>query len=151
MSPIVVTTEIDRPADVVFDYAADPTRFNQWQDGVVEGHLDHDGTPSVGAICTTTRRIGGKTRPSTSRLAVYDPPRSWGVRWIDGPIRGIIDVTVEPVTSTRSRLTISVDFEGHGIGTVLVPLLVRPQARKEMPGNLARLKARVEGTSAQAQ
>jgi hypothetical protein len=43
-----------------------------------------------------------------------------------------------------SRLTIAVDFEGHGIGKVLVPLLVRPQARKEMPANLAALKRRME-------
>jgi hypothetical protein len=44
----------------------------------------------------------------------------------------------------RSRLTIAVDFEGHGIGRILVPLLVRPEARREMPDNLARLKRRLE-------
>jgi hypothetical protein len=36
-----------------------------------------------------------------------------------------VDVTVEPMTDARSRLTIAVDFEGHGIGKVLVPLVVR--------------------------
>jgi hypothetical protein len=35
----------------------------------------------------------------------------------------------------RSRLTITVDFTGHGIGKLLVPLMVRPEARKEMPDN----------------
>jgi hypothetical protein len=44
----------------------------------------------------------------------------------------------------RSRLTIAVDFEGHGIGKLLVPLVVRPEARKEMPANLATLKRRLE-------
>jgi hypothetical protein len=43
-----------------------------------------------------------------------------------------------------SRLTIAVDFEGHGIGKILVPLLVRHQAQKEMPANLATLKRRIE-------
>ena len=47
MSPITTTTEIDRPATEVFDYATDPTRFNEWQKGVVDGHMDHAGSPQV--------------------------------------------------------------------------------------------------------
>lgn len=42
------------------------------------------------------------------------------------------------------RLTISVDFTGHGIGKVLVPLLVRREARKEMPDNMTALKRMIE-------
>ncbi|MGE5291962.1 MAG: hypothetical protein ACM3ML_33220, partial [Micromonosporaceae bacterium] len=61
-----------------------------------------------------------------------------------GPIRAAVDVLVEPVTDSRSRLTISVDFTGHGIGKILVPLMVRREARKEMPGNIAALKHRME-------
>jgi len=68
----------------------------------------------------------------------------WGVRGTDGPIRAAVDVLVEPVTSSRSRLTISVDFTGHGIGKILVPLMVRREARKEMPANVAALKQRME-------
>ncbi len=51
---------------------------------------------------------------------------------------------MEPLTDSTSRLTIAVDFEGHGIGKILVPLLVRRQAQKEMPANLATLKRRIE-------
>jgi hypothetical protein len=32
----------------------------------------------------------------------------------------------------------------HGIGKILVPLMVRREARKEMPENMAALKQRVE-------
>jgi hypothetical protein len=48
------------------------------------------------------------------------------------------------LTDSRSRLTISVDFTGHGIGKILVPLMVRREARKEMPDNMAALKQRME-------
>jgi hypothetical protein len=41
-------------------------------------------------------------------------------------------------------LPISVDFEGRGIGRILVPLMVRREARKEMPVNVATLKANFE-------
>jgi hypothetical protein len=148
MPPIVTSTEIDRPAADVFAYATDPTRFREWQKGVVDGHMDGpaNGTqsPAKGAKCVTTRRIGGANRPSTGELVHIDPPRTWGVRGIDGPIRADVDVLVEPVTDSRCRLTISVDFTGHGIGKILVPLMVRREARKEMPGNMAALKQRME-------
>ena len=148
MGPIVTSAEIGRPAAEVFAYATDPARFSEWQKGVVDGHMDGAGsgtqTPAVGAKCVTTRRIGGTNRASTSELVHIDPPRTWGVRGADGPIRAAVDVVVELVTGSRSRLTISVDFTGHGIGTILVPLMVRREARKEMPANMAMLKQRME-------
>jgi uncharacterized protein YndB with AHSA1/START domain len=148
MAPIVTTAEIARPAAEVFAYATDPARFSQWQKGVVDGHVDGPaggtGTPAVGARCVTTRRIGGASRPSTSELTHIDPPRAWAVRGTDGPIRAAVDVLVEPVTDSRSRLTISVDFTGYGIGKILVPLMVRREARKEMPDNIAALKRLIE-------
>jgi hypothetical protein len=146
MAPIVTSADIERPAAEVFAYATDPSRFSEWQQGVVDGHMDGPvtGTPAVGTRCVTTRRIGGANRPSTAELVTIDPPKTWGVRGIDGPIRAAVDVLVEPVTGSRSRLTISVDFTGHGIGKILVPLMVRREARKEMPGNMAALKQRME-------
>ena len=148
MPPIVTSAEIGRPAAEVFAYATDPARFRQWQKGVVDGHMDGpaDGTqsPAVGAKCVTTRRIGRASRPSNAELVHIDPPRTWGVQGIDGPIRAAVDVLVEPVTGSRSQLTISVDFTGHGIGKILVPLMVRRQARKEMPANVAALKQKME-------
>jgi uncharacterized protein YndB with AHSA1/START domain len=148
MPAIVASTEVECPAAEVFAYATDPALFSEWQKGVVEGHLDGPagGTqaPAVGAKCVTTRRIGGANRPSTSELVQIDPPKTWSVRGIDGPIRAAVDVVVEPVTDSRSRLTISVDFTGHSIGKILVPLTVRPEARKEMPDNMAALKRRME-------
>ena len=145
MAPITVSTEVDRSADDVFAYATDATRFREWQRGVIDGHMDQPGTPTVGTRCLTTRRIGGANRPSTSEVTHIDPPRTWGVRGIEGPIRAIVDLAVEPLTAQRSRLTIAVDFTGHGIGKLLVPLLVRREAAKEMPANLAALKQRLEG------
>ena len=74
------------------------------------------------------RRIGGADRSSTSVLTKVDPPTGWAVRGIDGPIRALVDVDVQPLGADRARLTIDVDFEGHGIGRLLVPLVVRRQA-----------------------
>jgi hypothetical protein len=147
MAPISVTTEVNRPAVDVFALAIDPTRFSEWQKGVVEGHMEHDaeGGAGLGAKCITTRRIGFADRPSTAEVTDFNPPKTWSVRGIDGPIRAAVDVTVESVTEGRSRLTISVAFEGHGVGKLLVPLVVAREARKEMPANVASLKSLLEG------
>lgn len=144
MAPIIATVDVDRPATEVFDYATDPTRFTEWQSGIVEAHMDQAGPPRLGAKCVTTRRIGGMTRPTTAELTHFDPPKTWSVRGIDGPIRATVNLTVAPLDDTRSKLTIAVDFEGHGVGKVLVPLLVRRQARNEMPTNVKNLKRRLE-------
>ena len=144
MAPITTTVQVDRSADEVFAYATDPTRFPEWQQGVVNGRMEAHGAPTVGTRCLTTRRIGGANRPSVSEVTHIDPPKAWGVRGIDGPIRAIVDLTVEPLSADTSRLTISVDFTGHGIGKILIPLMVRREARKEMPTNLATLKGRLE-------
>jgi len=144
MASITTSVEVDRSAEDVFAYATDPAHFHEWQQGVIDGHLEQPGTPSVGTRCLTTRRIGGADRASTSEVTHINPPKTWGVRGIDGPIRAVVDLTVEPLTAHRSRLTIAVDFEGHGIGKLLVPIIVRPAARKEMPSNLATLKQRLE-------
>ena len=143
MAPTIASAVVNRPAADVFSYAIDPAHFREWQQGVIDGHMA-SGPAQVGTKCLTTRRIGGARRTVTSELTHIDAPRTWGVRGIDGPVRATVDVTVEPLTATSSRLTIAVDFDGHGIGKLLVPLVVRPQARREMPANIETLKRRVE-------
>ncbi len=89
MPAVSTSAEVARPAEEVFAYATDPTRFQEWQQGVVDGHMDDPGMPTVGTRCLTIRRIGGATRSSTSEVVRIDPPTRWGVRGIDGPIRAI--------------------------------------------------------------
>lgn len=147
MPPITASIDVDRPAEEVFAYATDPSRFSEWQKGVVSGQMETTGAPQLGDRCLTTRRIGLANRPVASELVCFDPPHHWGVRGVDGPIRAIVDVRVDPHSDTRAQLTITLDFEGHGIGRLLIPLLVRREAQREMPVNVAKLKLRLEGSS----
>ena len=144
LAPIVSTIEVARPAAEAFAYVIDPTTMSEWQQGVVRGHLD---TPStkVGSRCTTVRTIGGREREVTTEITDFDPPRRWADRGVDGPIRAIVKVSVEELTAgSHSRVTIELDFSGHGIGVLLVPLVVRRQAAREMPDNMRRLRERLE-------
>jgi hypothetical protein len=144
MAPIVNSIVVAQASAVAFDYVIDPARFPEWQSGLVSGRMDRDPV-AVGARCITTRRIGGRARDITSEITAFDAPRHWADHGVDGPIRGMVEVDVEALDDdTRSRVTISLDFEGHGIGKLLIPLMVRRQAEKEMPANMRRLRERLE-------
>jgi uncharacterized protein YndB with AHSA1/START domain len=144
MAPITASTEVARPQDEVFAYVTDPSTMPEWQQGVVSGQMDAP-TTRVGSKCTTIRKIGGREREVTTEITEYDPPRRWADRGIDGPVRAMVAVTVEPLSDrSQSRVTIEVDFTGHGIGKLLVPLVVRRQAASAMPENMRRLKQRLE-------
>lgn len=145
MAPIVTSIDVARPPEEVFGYVIDPSRFVEWQEGVASGRMERDGPHGVGSRCITTRHIGGGERASTQEITEFDPPRTWADHGIYGPIRARVKVTVEPLDAgATSRVTICLDFEGHGIGKLLVPLIVRRQAHKEMPANCQRLKQRLE-------
>ena len=103
MAANVSTIEVDRPPAEVFAYVIDPTRFSEWQENVVGGHMEGNGPPAVGDKCVTARRIGFAERPATSEVTHIDPPMSWGVRGTEGPIRAIVDVTVDALAPAANR------------------------------------------------
>jgi hypothetical protein len=55
--------------------------------------------------------------------------------------------TVEPLgDGSSSRLSLVLDFEGHGLGKLLLPL-ARSQSRKQVPKDQQRLKERLESAA----
>jgi uncharacterized protein YndB with AHSA1/START domain len=145
MAPIVESIEIARRPEEVFAYMTDPGHLVDWQESLVSVRRENEGPVAVGGRIVTTRRMGRGERAMTMELSELDPPNSWAVRGVDGPIRGMVKGTVEPLENgERSRATINLDFEGHGIGKLLVPLVVRRQAASEVPRNLQKLKERLE-------
>jgi uncharacterized protein YndB with AHSA1/START domain len=144
MPAIVSRVQIDRPPSEVFSYVTDPSRFPEWQHDIVRVHPEEDRAPGLGWRFTTTRRIGGVERTMTQEVMEIDPPRSWAVHGIDGPIRPSASITVEPLDGgVRSLVTFALDFEGHGIGRPLIPA-VRRQAAKQAPMSYRNLKERLE-------
>lgn len=145
MAPIVHSVDISRSPEDVFSYLTDFSRSSEWQENLVSAHVEGGDPLRVGSHVKMTRRIGRSERKMTNEVTDHNPPRSFGFRGIDGPIRAIGKGTVEPVgDGTRSRFTMELDFEGHGIGKLLVPLVVRRQARSDMAKSQERLKAQLE-------
>lgn len=144
MPPLMNRIEIDRPPDEVFAYASDPLRFHEWQLDVVSVQFEGEGRPTVGSRFTTTRRIGRSQRTMTQEITEIDPPRRWAAHGVEGPIRPDASISIESLgDGTRSRVTFELDFEGHGFGIVLVPV-VRQIAAKGAPRSHHRLKELLE-------
>jgi hypothetical protein len=61
-------------------------------------------------------------------------------------VRAFGTATVEPA-GEGSKVTLQLDFEGHGIGKLIAPL-ARRDARKHVPEDQARLKQRLESGAA---
>jgi uncharacterized protein YndB with AHSA1/START domain len=149
MAPIVSSVEIARRPEDVFSYMTDPARLPEWQESLVSARAEDGGPPAVGSKVMQTRRVGRGERTVTMEVTEISPPRSWASRGIDGPVRPIVRGTIDPLDDgERSRVTMELDFEGHGIGKLLVPLLVRREAKAELPRNAQHLKERLEGEAA---
>ena len=145
MAPLSNTVEIDRSPEDVFAYVTDPTRFTEWQDSVVSANVEDAESIHLGSRFTMTRKMGSREQTMTSEITEHQPSSNYAFQVIDGPVRAHGRGTFEPLDGgVRTRFTFKLDFTGHGIGRVLVPLVVRRQAAKELPETHARLKERLE-------
>jgi uncharacterized membrane protein len=145
MAPITESIEINRRPEDVFAYLDDVKRHGEWQEQIVDVQPQDDGPLRVGSRVKETRRVPGGDRAMTYEITEHNPPRQSSFQVLDGPIRAIGTVSVEPVgDESRSRVTITIDFKGHGLaGKVLLPV-AKTQARRQIPKDQARMKELLE-------
>jgi uncharacterized membrane protein len=144
---ITSSIEIDRPQAVVFAYLDELDKHSEWQGDLVSSRIETEGPVRVGTRAADTRKVPGGPREFTYEITEHDPPRRSSWRVLEGPIRAVGSVTVEPVgDGDRSRVTVDFDLEGHGIGLLFAPL-ARMQARRQVPRDQATLKEILERRS----
>jgi uncharacterized membrane protein len=147
MAPITASIEIARRPDDVFAYLDDLARHGEWQEQLISAQKLGDGPTQVGTKSTEKRRMGKREMTTTYEVTEHDPPRVFAFHGIDGPVRAIGRATVEPLAGgSSSRVSLVLDFEGHGFGKLLVPL-ARSQSRKQVPKDQQRLKERLESAA----
>jgi uncharacterized membrane protein len=144
MAPITHSIEIARPPEAVFDYVNQLDRHSEWQADIVSSKLETPGPVGVGSRASDTRKTPVGTQTVTYEVTEHDPPRRAAFRGVDGPVRPLGSVTIEPVGEAGSRLTLELDLQGHGLLGLIVAPLARSQARKQVPQDQQRLKERLE-------
>ena len=144
MAPIVETVEIARSPEDVFAYLSELDRHSEWQGQVMASELVTEKPTRVGTHARHVRKVPGGKQTITFEITELEPPRRMSFKGLDGPIRAIGHVDVEPLDEgARSRVRLDLDFEGHGFGKLMLPF-VRRDARKHVPLDQARLKERLE-------
>jgi uncharacterized membrane protein len=134
--------EIDRSAEDVFAYLDQLDRHSEWQTSLVSAKIEGDGPVGTGTRVAEQRKGPGNPK-YTYEVTAHDPPRTSSFRGLDGPIRPVGTVTVEPLGESRSRATVELELEGHGIGMLIAPF-ARMQARKQVPKDQQKLKELLE-------
>jgi uncharacterized membrane protein len=144
MAPFVDSIEINRKPEDVFAYVEDLAKHGEWQQLIVSVHVETDGPTQVGSRAADKRRLPGGTRDISYEITEHDAPHKSSFRGVNGPIRPLGTVTVEPLDGgKRSKLTLEFELKGHGVG-VFFALLARASARKEIPKSHERLREILE-------
>src|ERR1051326_8532665 len=75
MAPIVESVEVNRRPEEVFAYLDDLTRHKEWDDQIVETHVETDGPTRVGTRATDTRKTPMGKQKIAYEISEHDPPR----------------------------------------------------------------------------
>ena len=139
------SVEIDRRPEDVFAYLDEVERHGEWQDQIVGVERQDEGPLRVGSRVKETRRVPGGDRAMTYEVTEHDPPRRSSFRVLDGPVRAVGTITIDSLDGgSRSRVTITLEFEPHGIAGRVLVAVATAQARKQVPQSQARMKELLE-------
>lgn len=147
---ITESVEINRSPEDVFAYLDQLERHGEWQEGIVSTKVETEGPTHVGSRAVDRRKVPGGPRDIPYEITEHDPPRKVSFSGTAGPVRPVGSIMVEPVDGgSRSRLTLEIDLQGHGIGKLFAPL-ARRQAAKQVPQDQAKLKENLESSAGPA-
>jgi hypothetical protein len=140
MSVVENSIDIDRPAEVVFDYCSDMRTEAQWN-------------PTAKTIdLVTAEPVGKGSRFSgawsglgqvSMEVVEYARPSRWATRSIDAALPFRVVGTVVPKASASTRLTMRIEILPKGILKPLAPV-IKLMMKRTATANVARIKTAVE-------
>jgi uncharacterized membrane protein len=141
MSPIKVeeTVEIDRPADEVFAYVANPENLPTWTGVVLEVRKDG------GDRFTLVQKFLGRRFETPCEVTASEPNRQYVYRSTGGPIPYTFSYTLEP-SGAGTRLTHTGEGEPGSFFSLVGPLFERA-AKRQFRHDLETLKDLLESRS----
>ena len=137
-----VTERIERLPQEVFAVLADPTRSDDYVDGVVRSEKVTDGPMTEGSVIEETRRVRGKESTGQLRIVVLDPPCNFAIA---SELEGIT-VTYRyrlHLDKTGTRIEWTCELEAGGLRRMMLPL-VAAITKREDGDHLALLKVYIE-------
>lgn len=141
------TTTINRPIDQVFAFLADGENDRKFSPRVQEIEKTTGGPIGVGTVYSSAVKDAGMKSSREFKLTQFEQPAK--IRWTEISKNSITvpegGYDLEPAGDGATKMTIFNNFEGHGIGKLLLPLATRA-ARKDADAFAGRIKAAVEAS-----
>jgi uncharacterized protein YndB with AHSA1/START domain len=134
---------ISRSVEEIFAYMTDIGNFAEWNEQAGPSEQTSDGPVGVGATYRGSYDFMGRKMEWTSEITEYEPNRKMTQKVDMGVAVMGMSWLVEPVEG-GTKVTIISEGEMGGLGKLAGPLMDRTM-RKQMEGNLARLKALLDG------
>ncbi len=137
------TILIDRPADTVFAFFADPANDQKWRPHVKE--IVAQGAISVGAtIHQVVAGPGGRGIPADIEVTAYEPPTRYAFKVTAGPARPVGEYRFT-TSGNATEVTFELRAELSGVKKVVMSKPVQSSMNGEMAA-LDTAKALIEST-----
>jgi uncharacterized protein YndB with AHSA1/START domain len=134
---------VDRPAEAVFDYLADPAHYVEWQPAVERAAVVGDGDLGPGSRVRVLVRGPAGPVEAEAEITTFERPRRLALRTLSGPARAVAecDLGQTDTGGTNVHLKLQLELTGFlrfGEG------MVRDRLGRELPTLLEDLRARIE-------
>lgn len=139
---IAVTVNIKGSPQAVFAQLTDVARQKEWVSVVKEVRDISDTPVRLGSTYTSVGQFMGRKMINKVKITAYEPGRKYAEE-MSGKPSGLMTFDLTP-DGEGTRVVVNADMSMGGLLGLLSPL-VKMQGRRQISGDMARLKARVEG------
>lgn len=140
------TINLHVPIDKVFDFVTDIDQLSTWA-GAFDTIQEFSGNPvAVGSTWTARSKFMGREVVSQCQVTTFDKPHQFIFSISNMAGDGVNTWTLESISDTQTRVTLSLDGVAKGIAKMAVGL-IRSQADKQMTADLANLKRLLEASA----
>ena len=140
---VVTEIVIDRPAEVVAAYAADPANAPAWYDNITSATWETSPPLRTGSRISFTAHFLGRHLAYTYEVTDFTPTERLVMRTEQGPFPMETTYTWQAITDRSTRMTLRNRGEPAGFSKLTAPLMAIAMRRANRK-DLANLRARLE-------
>ncbi len=134
---------IHRPVGRVFEYASTPANDPTWVIASLRHEMLSPAPMRVGSITEEDVGFMGRRMRYLWEVTHCDPPTTFALRSVSGPLPAAIHLRLEPLDSHATKLTLVGEARLRGVQR-LAALLMARVARRQLETQLRTLKALLE-------
>jgi uncharacterized protein YndB with AHSA1/START domain len=135
---------IRRPVGEVFAYVGDPSKMEEWEDGILESRLTSDGAVGVGTTGRVVRRVAGMRIEAPFEVVRYEPPERLQMRTTGGGMSVLGEFVLQPAADGATELAVSYTATPQRRPLQLMEPLMSRMVGRQFDHGLQRLKQILE-------